>query len=171
MRDEDAEEILDALGLDGETDLAASPEARFEHRLLSAVVDARREDVDYWRLFELLERYQRAAVRAAFRSGEFGSEYVGTVDQDTVQYSQVVHATAQAMTDGAEKRDVLVNLASAYRLFEREWTGEGWSTGGSAVAPDGVARGRGDETESAARTVDDRESPGMDATGDAVTEE
>ena len=77
-------EILDALELDGETDLPKSPEARFEHRLLSAVVDARREAVDYWRLFELLERYQRAAVRAAFRTGEFESEYVGTVDRDTV---------------------------------------------------------------------------------------
>ena len=75
------------------------------------------------------------------------------------------------MTDGAEKRDVLVNLASAYRLFKREWTGEVWSTDCSAVAPDGAAPGRGDGTGSAARAADGRESPETDAADDAAPEE
>src|SRR6056297_2532395 len=132
MSDEDIEEILHTLGLDDESDLPTSPEERLERRLASAVVDARREGFDYWGLFEVLERYQRAAVRAAFRDGEFGEEYVGDVGHDTVQYSQIVHATAQAIGDGAEKRDALVNLASAYRLFEHEWSeNDEWSPGGS----------------------------------------
>ncbi|WP_458186734.1 hypothetical protein [Haladaptatus sp. NG-WS-4] len=51
--------------------------------------------MDYWRLFELLERFQRAAIRASFSQGEFGPDHAD-VSEETVQYSQVVHATARA---------------------------------------------------------------------------
>jgi len=115
MGDEEAAEILTALGLDDEEE--ESPERRFERRLCAAVVDARRADVDYWRLFELLEGYQRAAVRASFSQGEFGADH-STVNDATIQYSQVVHATATALDGGASKRRLLFNLASAYQLFE-----------------------------------------------------
>jgi len=165
MSDEDIEEILHTLGLDDESDLPASPEERLERRLASAVVDARREGFDYWRLFEVLERYQRAAVRAAFRDGEFGEEYVGDVGHDTVQYSQIVHATAQAIGDGADKRDALVNLASAYRLFEHEWSeDEEWSPGGS----DADDRDEGVPGGNATDAADRRENatPGRDGTSE-----
>ena len=165
MSDEDIEEILHTLGLDDESDLAASPTERLERRLASAVVEARREGMDYWRLFEVLERYQRAAVRAAFRDGEFGAEYVGDVGHDTVQYSQVVHATAQAIGDGAEKRDVLVNLASAYRLFEHEWSAnDEWSPGDSDPA-DRETDGAPGREENDAQRRGGEGTPGQNETG------
>lgn len=118
MREEERAEVLAELGVEG--DGPVSPERRFERRIRSAMVDARCEGTEYWQTFELLERYQRAAVRASFEAGEFGDAHVG-VDPSTVQYSQVVHATARAVADGASKRQLLVNLASAYGLFEEEW--------------------------------------------------
>jgi len=163
MSDEDIEEILHTLGLDDESDLPTSPEERLERRLASAVVDARREGFDYWGLFEVLERYQRAAVRAAFRDGEFGEEYVGDVGHDTVQYSQIVHATAQAIGDGAEKRDALVNLASAYRLFEHEWSEDDeWSPGGSDAGDQADGVPGGNATDAADRR--ENATPGRDDT-------
>ena len=119
MGDEEEAEILNALGLDDEA--TGSPERRFERRLSTALVDARRAGVDYWRLFELLERQQRAAVRASFSQGEFGSDH-STVNEGTIQYSQLVHATATALDAGASKRQLLFNLASAYQLFEDDWS-------------------------------------------------
>ncbi|EFW93475.1 hypothetical protein ZOD2009_03652 [Haladaptatus paucihalophilus DX253] len=121
MGDEEADEILAALGLDEEA--TESPERRFERRVVAAMVDARRAGVDYWRLFELIERQQRAAVRASFSGGEFGDDH-STVDEETIQYSQVVHATARALDAGASERRLLFNLASAYQLFEDDWSGE-----------------------------------------------
>ena len=163
MSDEDIEDILHTLGLDEESDLPTSPEERLERRLASAVVDARREGFDYWGLFEVLERYQRAAVRAAFRDGEFGEEYVGDVGHDTVQYSQIVHATAQAIGDGAEKRDALVNLASAYRLFEHEWSEDDeWSPGGSDAGDHADGVPGGNATDAADRR--ENATPGRDGT-------
>src|SRR6056297_199896 len=163
MSDEDIEEILHTLGLDDASDLPRSPEERLERRLASAVVDARRAGLDYWRLFEVLERYQRAAVRAAFRDGEFGEEYVGDVGHDTVQYSQIVHATAQAIGDGAEKRDALVNLASAYRLFEHEWSEDDeWSPGGSDAGDHADGVPGGNATDAADRR--ENATPGRDGT-------
>ncbi|WP_458209507.1 hypothetical protein [Haladaptatus sp. NG-SE-30] len=122
MAAEDTDEILTALGLDSEGMLEKA-EARFEHRLLSALVDARRDGVEYWRLFELMERYQRAAIRASFMQGEFGPDHAD-VSEETVQYTQIVHATARAHAAAAAERQLLFNLASAYQLFEDEWEGE-----------------------------------------------
>ncbi len=119
MGDEEAAEILTALGLDDEA--TESPERQFERRLCAALVDARRAGVEYWRLFELLEGYQRSAVRASFSEGEFGSDH-STVNEETIQYSQVVHATATAFDVGGSKRQLLFNLASAYQLFEDDWS-------------------------------------------------
>ncbi|WP_227357043.1 hypothetical protein [Haladaptatus salinisoli] len=122
MAVEDTDEILAALGVEDE-EVFGTAESRYERRLLSALVDARRDDVDYWRLFELTERFQRAAIRASFARGEFGPDHVD-VGEETVQYSQRVHATARARAAGAPERRLLVNLAGAYRLFEDEWSGE-----------------------------------------------
>jgi hypothetical protein len=91
--------------------------------LLAVMVDARRAGVDYWRLFELVERQPRAAVRASFSRGEFGADH-STVDEAAIQYSQVVHATARALDAGALTRELLFNLTSAYRLFEDDWSKE-----------------------------------------------
>jgi hypothetical protein len=121
MAVEDTDEILTALGADRE--VFGTAEARFEHRLLSALVDARRDDVDYWRLFELTERFQRAAICASFAQDEFGPDHAD-VREETVQYSQIVHATARARAAGAPERRLLVNIASAYQLFEDEWSRE-----------------------------------------------
>ncbi|WP_231186897.1 hypothetical protein [Haladaptatus sp. DYF46] len=121
MGDEEEAEILATFGLTGET--TESPERRFERRVLAAMVDARRAGVNYWRLFELVERQQRAAVRASFSHGEFGVDH-STVDEATIQYSQVVHATARALDSGASTRELLFNLASAYQLFEDDWSKE-----------------------------------------------
>lgn len=46
---DDTDEILTALGV--EDGMFESPETRFKHRLLSAKVDARRDGMEYWRLF------------------------------------------------------------------------------------------------------------------------
>ncbi len=119
---DDRDEILTALGVDDE-ELLETPESRFERRLLSAMVEARRDGIGYWRLFELLDGYQQAAIHASFERGEFGTDHA-EVDESTVQYSQVVHATARALNDGAGKRGVLFNLASAYQLFEDDWSEE-----------------------------------------------
>ncbi|SIR81962.1 hypothetical protein SAMN05421858_3943 [Haladaptatus litoreus] len=117
---DDTDDILTALGM-GDDELPKSPASRFERRLLSAMVDARRDGMEYWQLFELVERYQRAAIRAAFTEEEFGSDHA-EVSEATIQYSQIVHATAQALDDGAKKRGLLFNLASAYQLFEDDWS-------------------------------------------------
>lgn len=119
MGDEEEAEIRSALGLDDGA--VKSPERRFERRLCAALVDARRAGVDYWRLFELLEGQQRAAVRASFSQGEFGPDH-STVSEETIQYSEVVHATATALHAGGSKRQLLFNLASAYQLFEDDWS-------------------------------------------------
>jgi hypothetical protein len=46
------------------------------------------------------------------------------VDDATIQYSQVVHATARALDAGAPTQQLLFNLASAYQLFEDDWSKE-----------------------------------------------
>ncbi|WP_435157249.1 hypothetical protein [Haladaptatus sp. DFWS20] len=74
-------------------------------------------------MFELVEQYQRAAIRAAFTEGEFAPDHAD-IGEDTIQYSRVVHATARALDDEAGKQGLLFNLASAYQLFEDDWSEE-----------------------------------------------
>ncbi|WP_266080113.1 hypothetical protein [Haladaptatus caseinilyticus] len=120
MSVDDTDEILAALGVADEGAFEP-PEARFERRLLSAMVDARRDGLEYWRLFELVEQYQRAAIHASFSDGEFGSDHV-KVSEGTIQYSQVAHAAARSLEAGGEKRELLFNIASTYQLFDDDWS-------------------------------------------------